>query len=194
MLILRKLVLVNVVLILFYISGCSSDNYATYHKSQDIDFSFVKKVAVMPLKNLTDEESAGEIVRQLTISELLASGLVDVEVPGEVLSAVNDLGIKSLTALTNQQIIAIGKYLKVQAVIMGSVQEYGHVRFGSISAPEVTISLFMADTGTGDIIWSVTKTRGGASFMTRHFGAKSDTMSETVLTVVREAIDTLAEY
>lgn len=194
MLILRKLVLVNVVLILFYISGCSSANYTTYHKSQDVDFSFVKKVAVMPLKNLTDEESAGEIVRQLIISELLASGLVDVEVPGEVLAAVNDLGIKNLTSLTDQQIIAIGKNLKVQAVIIGSVQEYGHVRFGSISAPEVTISLFMADTGTGDIIWSVTKTRGGASFMTRHFGAKSDTMSETVLTVVREAIDTLAEY
>jgi PBP1b-binding outer membrane lipoprotein LpoB len=194
MLILRKIALVNVVLIFFYISGCSRDNYATYHKSQDIDFSFVKKVAVMPLENLTDEKSAGDIVRQLTISELLASGLVDVEVPGEVFSAVNDLGIKNLTSLTNQQIIAIGKYLKVQAVIMGSVQEYGHVRFGSISAPEVTISLFMADTGTGDIIWSVTKTRGGASFMTRHFGAKSDTMSEAVLIVVREAIDTLAEY
>ena len=64
MLILRKLVLVNAVLLLFYIAGCSSDNYATYHKSQDIDFSFVKKVAVMPLKNLTDEESSGEIVRQ----------------------------------------------------------------------------------------------------------------------------------
>jgi hypothetical protein len=60
MLILRKIVLVNVVLILFYISGCSSDHYATYHKSQDIDFSFVKKVAVMPLENLTDEKSAGD--------------------------------------------------------------------------------------------------------------------------------------
>ena len=49
----------------------------------------------------------------------------------------------------------------------------------------------MADTSSGSIIWSVTKTRGGAGFMARHFGARADTMSEAVLKVVREAIQTL---
>lgn len=194
MCILRKVAPLTIILLFIFISGCRSADHTTYHISQDVDFSYIKKVAVLPLENMTDEKSAGEIVRQLTMSELLASGLVDVVVPGEVLSALADLGIKKLTSLTNQQIIAIGRQLKVEAVIMGSVQQYGHVRFGSISAPEVTITLIMADTGTGDIIWSVTKTRGGASFMARHFGTKSDTMSETVLAVVREAIDTLAAY
>ena len=37
-------------------------------------------------------------------------------------------------------------------------------------------------------------TRGGLDFMARHFGAKSETMSEVVQGVVREAIQTLVEY
>ncbi len=52
----------------------------------------------------------------------------------------------------------------------------------------------MADTSSGSIIWSITKTGGGAGFMARHFGTKTKTMSETVLSVVREAIETFTEY
>jgi hypothetical protein len=65
------------------------------------------------------------------------------------------------------------------------------MRIGNITAPEVTITLMMADTSSGSVIWSVTKTGGGANFMARHFGAKSESMSEAVLRVVREAIQTL---
>jgi hypothetical protein len=71
------------------------------------------------------------------------------------------------------------------------VEKFGEVRTGNISAPEVTITLMMADASSGSVIWSVTKTGGGASFMARHFGARSDTMSEAVIRVVREAIETL---
>jgi len=176
------------------VSACRSSNPATYHINPDVDFSFVKKIAVMPLENLTSDKSAGDIVRHLVISEMLASGLADVIVPGEVIHAVNDLGIKNIAALSRQQITSLGRTLKVQALIMGSVQQYGLVRVANVSAPEVTITLMMADTGTGDIIWSVTKTHGGASFMARHFGAKSETISEAVLATVHEAIETLMAY
>jgi hypothetical protein len=37
----------------------------------------------------------------------------------------------------------------------------------------------------------VTKTRGGADFWAKHFGARADTMSEAALKVVKEAIQTL---
>jgi hypothetical protein len=99
--------------------------------------------------------------------------------------------MKSIKSLNAEQIKTIGNTLKVQAVVFGSVEKFGEVRIGNISAPEVTITLIMADTSSGSIVWSVTKTGGGASFMARHFGAKSETMSEAVLRVVREAIQTL---
>ena len=191
---LKRLTLTCIILAALFYSGCRSGNPPTYHINENVDLSFVKKVAVMPLENLTSDKSAGEIVRHLVISEMLASGLADVVVPGEVIHAVNDLGIKNISSLSKKQIIALGRTLRVQALIMGSVQQYGLVRLTNVSAPEVTITLMMADTGTGDIIWSVTKTRGGASFMARHFGAKSETISEATLTTVRQAIETLIAY
>ncbi len=190
---LNKDVLAGALCILLLNAGCRS-SIPAFHIREDVDFSFIKKVAVMPLDNLTKERFAGEVVRQVVISELLASGLVDVVVPGEVMAAINKLSIKSISSPSAEQIKAIGKSLKVQAVIIGSVENYGETRTGNISAPEVTITLIMADTATGSIIWSVTKTHGGAGFMARHFGAKSKTMSETVLAVVREAIRTFTEY
>ncbi len=174
-------------------SGCRSGNPSFYIR-QDIDFSFIKKVAIMPLENLSSNKFAGEAVRQLVTGELLSSGLVDVVVPGDVTTAIDKLEIKPITSPSSKQIKAIGKLLKVQAVIMGSVEKYSETKTANISAPEVTITLMMAETDTGSIIWSVTKTRGGASFMARHFGAKTKTMSETALEVVKEAVETFTEY
>ncbi len=188
----KKYLLPVLFLALLIVSGCRSGGGPTYHISEDIDFSFYKRVAVMPLDNMTSEKYAGDIVRQVVISEILASGLLDAVVPGEVMSAVNELGIKTITSLNATQIKSLGDALGVEAIIMGSVEEYGMVKSGSASAPQVTVTLMMADTGTGSIVWSITKTRGGAGFMARHFGARHETISETVLILVREAIQTLA--
>ena len=190
----RKLFLIIMLLAVFFITGCKSADGPIYHMREDIDFSYYQKVAVLPMNNLTNDKSAGEIVRQLIASELLASGLVDVVVPGEVSSALSKMSITDVSSMTKKQMKTLGELIRVQAIIMGSVEQYGEVRSGNVSAPEVTITLIMADTGSGDIVWSITNTHGGADFMSRHFGAKSMTMSETVLFVVREAIDTLTMY
>ncbi|HBH61882.1 MAG TPA: hypothetical protein DDX85_09130 [Nitrospiraceae bacterium] len=187
---LKKYVWGLIISILFVVSGCRSE-IPVYHMSEDIDFSFYKRVAVVPFDNLTNDKYADEIVRQVVVSELLASGLVDVVFPGEVKNAIAELGIKSVSTLTANQIKALSNNLKAEALIVGAVEEYGEVKMGNISAPQVTISLMMADANTGSIVWSITKTRGGASFMARHFGARHETLSETVLLLVRESIRTL---
>jgi len=189
----KKYILTFMVLITMILSGCRG-NVPIYHVKSDVDFSFFKNVAVLPLDNLTNDKAAGEIVKQVVVSELLASGLIDVVIPGEVMSAISELGIQNISSLNKSQIKALGKALGVEAVIMGSVQQYGEVRSGNQSASEVTITLMMAEVESGNIIWSITLTRGGLDFMARHFGAQSETMSEIVQGVVREAIQTLVEY
>ena len=171
--------------------SCAGRGTPSFYIRQDYDFSFIKKVAVLPLDNLTNEKFAGEAVRQVVICELLTTGLVDVIVPGDADAAIDKLGLRSFKLPNEEQIKTIGNALKVQAVVFGSVEKFGEVRSGNITAPEVTITLMMADASSGSIVWSATKTGGGASFMARHFGAKSETMSEAVLRVVREAIQTL---
>jgi hypothetical protein len=178
-------------LCLWVFTGCGGKISPSYYISQDIDFSFIKRVAVLPLDNLTNDKFAGEAVRQVIISELLASGLVDVACPGDVIAAYETLKIKTGQSPNAEQIKAVGKTLKVQAVIFGAVNKFGEIREGNVSAPEIAITLMMADTSSGSIIWSVTKTYGGASFLSKHFGARAETMSEAVLKVVRDSIQTL---
>jgi len=183
--------LVSLVITLFISLACAGRGTPSFYIRQDYDFSYIKKVAVLPLDNLTNEKFAADAVRQVVICELLSTGLVDVAVPGEADAAVDKIGVKSIRSLNAEQIKAVGNVLKVQAVVLGAVDKFGEVRIGNISAPEVTITLIMADASSGSIVWSVTKTGGGASFMARHFGARSETMSEAVIRVVREAIQTL---
>jgi TolB-like protein len=183
---------ISIILLLGFGIGCGGRGTTpSFYIRPDYDFSYIKKVAVLPMDNLTNEKFAGEAVRQVVICELLATGLVDVVVPGEADTTIEKLGLRSTKSLNAEQIKTISNSLKVQAVILGSVGKFGEVRIGNISAPEVTITLMMADATSGSIVWSITKTGGGASFMARHFGAKSETMSEAVLRVVREAIQTL---
>lgn len=187
-----KCILTLIAFITIITAGCSN-SALIYHVREDVDFSYFKKVAVMPLENLTNERTAGDVVKNVVISELLASGLVDVAVPGDVLTALSDLEIKNGhgATLSEKQIKAIGKALNVEGIVIGAVEQYGETRLGNFSAPEVTITLMLVDAGSGNIVWSITRSRGGANFMARHFGAKADTMSETVLAVVREAVSTL---
>ena len=191
---LRRYIVVGILFIVCISFGCGGKGTPAFYISHDIDFSFIKKVAVLPLDNLTNERFAGDTVRQVVISELLASGLVDVACPGDAIAAIETLKLKPGQPLSADQIKAVGKALKVQAVVLGAVNKFGEVREGNVSAPEVAITLMMADTSSGTIIWSVTKTRGGAGFLARHFGARSETMSETMLKVIREALQTLYKY
>jgi TolB-like protein len=189
---LKEFVLINLLFVLSISFGCGARGTTpSFYIRPDYDFSYIKKVAVLPLDNLTNEKFAGDAIRQVVICELLATGIVDVVVPGDADTTIEKLGLRSIKSLSADQIKTISNSLKVQAVIFGSVEKFGEVRTGNISAPEITITLMMADATSGSIIWSITKTGGGASFMARHFGAKSETMSEAVLRVVREAIQTL---
>jgi hypothetical protein len=188
-----RILFLGLLTILFVNYGCGKGT-PSFYINQDVDFSFFKRVTVLPFENLTNDRFAGDMVRQIVISELLTTGLVEVTVPGDPIAAIEKLRLKLKDPLSAEHIKTIGKTLKVQAVILGAVEEFGQVRYGNVSAPEVSITLMMADTSSGSIVWSVTKTRGGASFWTRHFGARSDTISETVLEVVREALQTLFKY
>ena len=188
-----RILFIGILAILFFNCGGGKGSPAFYI-NRDVDFSYFKRVAVLPFENLTNERFAGDMVRQVVISELLATGLVEVTVPGDPIDAIENMRLKPDEPLSAEQIKSIGKQLKVQAVILGAVEQFEQVRYGNITSPEVSITLMMADVSSGSIIWSVTKTKGGASFWARHFGARANTMSETVLEIVREALQTLFEY
>lgn len=155
------------------------------------DLGIIKKVAVIPFDNLSRDQFAGDKVREIFISELLATGGFDVMEPGEVTKVLREQGIASVKSLGPAEVKKIGKALNAQAIILGSVNEYGEVRSGAITAPEVSLSLRMLEVESGQIVWSVSHTEGGIGVMARLFGLGESTLSETTRKLVRIQIGTL---
>ncbi|NOZ24843.1 MAG: hypothetical protein GXO94_01965 [Nitrospirae bacterium] len=180
-------VVLALLLVVLSVWGCSGPEH---YIRPDADIRGLKKIAVLPLESLTVDENAGEKIRGMLISELLARG-VDVVEPGEVTRALREMKIRSLRGVTAEDIKGLGRRLNVKAVMTGSVAAYGMSRGIATSYPEVSIHLMLLDTSTGSIVWSVWHTAGGPSFWTRHFGTEGGTVSETARKAVREAVGAL---
>jgi hypothetical protein len=149
-----------------------------------------KTIAVLPFRNFTSDNYADEKIRSRISIELLSRDINIIE-PGEILSVMKELKIKSVDSMLGKDIVSMGSLLKVDAVLTGSVEAFGISRGITASYPEVSVHLIMFDTITGDIIWSAWHTSGGASFWTRHFGAEGDTLDGVSERVIKEAFDAL---
>jgi TolB-like protein len=174
---------------LLIIWGCRWGPPGYVHPNADL--SYITKVAVMPFNNLTTDQYAGRKVREVLIAELLLTGVLEVVEPGEVNRVLAKEQVESVATLTAEQVKRIGKALGAQALILGTVEEFGESRSGSLSAPLVTIGLRMLDVESGIILWSVNHSKGGVGTKMRLFGISEGNISEVTTQVVRESIDTL---
>jgi TolB-like protein len=172
------------------VSACGGLTEAEFHIQPGTDVYNIKRLAVLPFENFTSDNYAGEKIRRIVITELLSRGF-DVVEPGEVTKLMKELKIRSLGSLAVSEIQEIGKTLKADSVMTGSVEAFGISKGISVSYPEITVNLMLIETSSGNIIWSVHNTSGGASFWTRHFGAEGISLSETARDVVEKAIDTM---
>lgn len=182
----RLIITVLCVLALFI--GCS--NGMKYFIRKNTDFSSIQKIAVMPLENFTSNKYAANKIRSMVMIELLSTGM-DVTEPGQVVSAMSELKIRSVARMSVEDMRNIGRMLDVDALVVGSVETYNISRGISVSYPEVSIRLTLIESQDGLALWSIWHTAGGADFWTRHFGAEGRTLDEAARTVVKEAIGTL---
>lgn len=184
-----RLFLLTLCSLMILMSGCSTGNLKHYLRS-NVDISAIKTIAVLPLKNFTSDNHAGEKIRSKISIELLTRDINIVE-PGEIAMTLKELKIRSVDSMRNEDMVSIGNMLNTDAVITGSVETYGISRGITVSYPEVSVHLMMFDTASGNIIWSAWHTTGGASFWTRHFGAEGDTLDKVSERVIKEAINSL---
>jgi hypothetical protein len=180
---------VYLLLMLAGLSACASK--PTHYLHPTFDFSLVKKIAVIPLENLTPEPQAGEKVRKMVVSEFLAVGVLDVIEPGQVNQALGQQGIRSVSIMSPQEFKKLGDSLGVQAIIVGSVDAFERIRVGGAEFAEVTVTLRAVDTATGAVLWSANNIGGGVNVGGRLFGLGGDTLSEAVRDAVRPAVATL---
>lgn len=170
--------------------SCSSNLATTEFTNPRFDFGFVERVAVLPLEDLADDRQAGVRATRVLITELLASGAVDVVEPGEV-QAVLARVVRGRGAPSKSEILELGRELGVQAIMTGSVTQSEVLRSGTVSVPVVTLDLHLLETETGAPVWAVTHTERGSGAAAKWLGTGAEPISATTRKCVQEALRSL---
>jgi len=178
------------------LSGCGGTMKATQFTNPNFNFAFLQRVAVLPFDNQSNDRQAGPRATRLTITELLASGAVEVVEPGEVQMALNQVTGTALgrsVLPSTEQVISLGKTLKVQGLIIGTVTQSESLRSGSVPIPVVTLDMHMVETETGATVWATTHSEKGGSFSARVLGTGGEPIAETTRKCVQAALATLVK-
>jgi hypothetical protein len=152
-----------------------------------MDFGAVKSIAVMPFVSLARDPVVADRVRDVFITKLLATGAVYVLPIGEVARGASRAEIPNPSAPSPEEVVKLAGILKTQAVMTGTVREYGEVRSGTASSSIVSVSLQMIETQTGRVVWSASSTEGGVNVWDRLFGGGGKPMNK----VTERAVDGL---
>jgi len=178
--------------LLLLAAGCSGNPKPTEFSNPRFDFGFVQRVAVLPFENLSSDRQAGARATRLMITELLATGALDVVEPGEVQAALGQFGTR-VTDPSSEQIVALGKSLGVQALILGSVTQSDTLRSGATAIPVVGLDVHMVETETGAAVWAASTVVKGESFGARILGTAGEPVSVTTRRAVRDVLKTLVQ-
>ncbi len=184
----------KVFLILVLVYGCAGSTIKYINPSAN--FSYIKKVAVLPLNNYSDDKYAGEKVRSALVIDLMSRHVFDVMEQGEVSKAMSLLfreeGAEEgrVVPMDKDTLKLLGEKLGVQAIIMGSVNEYSSSR-GGAAANVISISVRMLDAASGTVLWQANTSETGGSAWRKVLGVEQVDMTLLATSAVRRLLNTL---
>jgi hypothetical protein len=176
-------------IMLALVTGCSPK--ATSYVREDVDYSFIRRVAVFPFTNLTQDFNANERLYSVFVAQLLDQRAVEVVEYGEVLSAMAGMQLTSDSVLSAGQIMELGRILSVDGIFFGSVEEYGVERVSKDQTYSITASYSLAETETGSKVWNAQTRCQGSSFWRKLFGGGSASLYSVSKKNVNNALETL---
>ena len=96
-------------------------------------------------------------------------------------------------ALTKESILALGRELQVQALLLGTVTQSETLRSAQVMTPVVTLDARLVETETGTAVWAATHTEKGSSVGARVLGTGGQPISLTTRQCVQELLRSLVE-
>ncbi|MBC2694391.1 MAG: DUF799 family lipoprotein [Desulfobacteraceae bacterium] len=178
-----------ILLFFFFSPGCKGHILSYINPS--VDFSYIKRVAVAPIINLTNDKFAGEKVMSVLATEILRRGVFDVVEFGEVAKVLREEGLKQDNLVGKQLAARAGKRLNIEAIFIGSVMQYGVSNIARSSFSEVSISVKLVDVNSYTILWEATHNIKGVNIFDQLFGIRKESIEDICKDVVEEMIDTL---
>ena len=178
--------------LLEFISACSSATIPYAYVRKNHDQPGVKKVAIFSFHNNTTIAEANKIVTGAFVASLVKMRKFKVEFPGNIKSFLVSERIIVRTGVDLNTIKLMGRRLGVDAVIMGRIEEFVGVeekKRGVI--PVVSISSRMVDVRTGKILWMAQHRRTGDDYIKVLDFGKVRSVGELTKKVVLEMIETM---
>ena len=187
----KKLILILVSVATLFVSGCGSkEPESTVFLREGLDLNYVERVAVLPFDNLTVDQYAGKRVRDITLTEAMASGKFDVVEQGVVDAILREMALSDEVPLDAPVLKILGKRLGVNAFLSGTVNS---IRSGgsSYQYPEVSITLHLIDIETAEVLWRSTAYKNGYSVWNRLFDLDPQDDFEITLLLIQEMLGSI---
>lgn len=161
----------------FSLSGCAAG--PRLFVNADADMALYRRLAVLPLSNLSPERFAAERVSRALMTELIISNRFQLVEPAVTAAGLEKLALSSdpNRAIPLEKLKELAASLEVQGFVRGAVTEYQVSRVAGEEVAVLSFDVEMIDAATGTVVWRASVSRrgrgpipvlGGAS--TRSFG------------------------
>jgi hypothetical protein len=141
------------------------------------------RVALLPFENLSNQPNAGLIVAQLAATELYSQGLFQLIEESQLRRTLKDRKVNIARLAEHSHAAAVARQLGVDAVLLGSVSEYGY-QHGLHEEPVVGINARLVDA-SGNVLWASSHSGRGRGYLRR------ESVNQTAQRVVAEMIGQL---
>lgn len=147
-------------------TGCGSLIESRSFVNPNADFSFYKRVGLLPFNNISsDDRLAGEKMTEMFMTELLIGEGLDVMDPGQFNTVVAQVARTNApvsgTELSPAQLTQVAELAKVQGIFMGTIHDYKMVQIGGEQYPLITMTVKFIDAPTGTVAWQNSTTATG---------------------------------
>ncbi|MGV1100012.1 hypothetical protein ACUUL3_11470 [Thiovibrio sp. JS02] len=174
-----------------FFAGCGVPTISENFLRENVDFGFVKNVAVLPFENNSKDEFAPERVRDIMNTQLLSMGLFDAVDKGMVDSILREEGIDPGKPLDRHAVQRLGQRMSVQAILFGTIDHSGENRKGSNVYPELDLTVRMLEVQSGVVIWQASGHGSGDSVLRRLFGLAAHDSFQVTMELVNEILSTI---
>lgn len=175
---------------LIALAGCGARPQVKSFLRQDVNLGYIRTVAVLPFEQ---QAGAAEQIREIAITQVLASGLFDVLDKGRVDSALAEEAVERGRPIDPPTLRRLAQRLGVQAFLLGSVDQAGDARAGTSVYPEVTLTLRLVDAENGVLLWQASGRGSGYSLADRLFGLRPRNSFEVTLDLLSRLLRTLGK-
>lgn len=145
--------------------GCGSLMESRSFVSPQADFSFYKRVGLLPFKNMAEDRLAGDKLTEHFMTELLIAGELEVMDPGQFNAVVAQVAKSASSVsgleLSTEQLTRIAEFAKVQGIFMGTVEDYKMIQLGGDQYPLISMTVKFIDAPTGTVAWQHTLSATG---------------------------------